>query len=285
MAIGRAGDDDRPWRSTITGRVDVTHLLHRGERRAVRTYLPPGYEQSDREYPVLLMFDGQNLFDRTTTAYGMEWGIDETLESQVATGRIPGAVVVGVDSPADPWRRYAEYTAWDWMLDGRPVPADGAATADFLAEQVMPHIQQAYRVARDRARVGLGGSSMGGYMTLYAGLRHPSLFGRLLAFSPVLLDEPMRGGALRDHLVRTGFAPGTWVSLDMGDAEDLGYIDLPDRLVEDLEATAAACRAAVRPPERLVARIVRGAGHDEVAWGARFADVLRWAFFDGPDPS
>ncbi|MCU0300283.1 MAG: alpha/beta hydrolase-fold protein [Candidatus Nanopelagicales bacterium] len=285
MAIGRTGDDERPWRSTVTGRVDVTHVLHRGERRAVRTYLPPGYERDDRDHPVLVMFDGQNLFDRSTTAFGMEWGIDETVDALVTEGRIPGLVVVGIDSPQDPWGRYAEYTAWDWMLDGRPITADGAATADLLAEQVVPLVRRTYRVAQDRTRVGLAGSSMGGYMTLYAGLRHPALFGRLLAFSPVLLDEPMRGSLLRDHLVHTGFAPGTWVSLDMGGAEHLGYVDHPDRLVEDLEATAAACRASVRPPERLAARVVPGAAHDELAWGARFADVLLWAFFDGPEPA
>jgi enterochelin esterase-like enzyme len=285
MATGRPDDDDRPWRGTITGRVDVTHVLHRGERRAVRTYLPPGYEHAEADHPLLVMLDGQNLFDRATTAYGMEWGVDETVERLVEQGRLPGVVVVGVDSPTDPWERYGEYTAWDWMLDGRPVTASGAATADLLAEVVLPMVQSTYRVARDRARVGLAGSSMGGYMTLFTGVRHPDLFGRLLAFSPVLLDEPMRGGRLREHLVHTGFAPGTDVYLDMGGAEALGYEEHADRLVEDLRATAAACRAAVVPPQRLVARIVPGAAHDELAWGARFPEVLLWAFAGGPDPT
>jgi enterochelin esterase-like enzyme len=284
MAIGRPGDDDRPWRSTITGRVDVTHVLLRGERRAVRTYLPPGYEQAEHDHPLLVMFDGQNCFDRATTAFGMEWGVDETVERLAADGRLPGMVVVGIDSPADPWDRYAEYTAWDWMLDGRPVPASGAATADLLAEVVLPLVRDRYRVARDRERVGLAGSSMGGYMTLFAGVRHPELFGRLLAFSPVVLDEPMRGGLLREHLVHVGFAPGTRVYLDMGGAEALGYVEHPDLLVADLHATAAACRASVAPPEQLVARVIPGAGHDEMAWGARLGEVLLWAFGGGPAP-
>jgi alpha-glucosidase len=281
---GPEPDDDRPWRSTITGRVDVTTLLRAGERRAVRTYLPPGYEASGRDYPVLYMFDGQNLFDRTTTAYGMEWGVDEVVEELVATGRMPGIVVVGVDSPPSPQRRYAEYTAWDWMFEGLPVHADGAATADFLVDQVIPYVQSTYRVARDRRRVGLSGSSMGGYMTLYVGARHPDAFGRLLAFSPVVLDEPMAGHELRAYLVHRGFDPGTWVYLDMGAAEDLSYIDHPDRLVANLAETAGAVAASVRPPERLVSRVVPGAAHDELAWGARLAEVLLWAFADGPAP-
>ncbi len=279
--------DDVPaaaCRSTITGRVDVTHLLRAGQRRAVRIYLPPGYERSDHDYPVLYMFDGQNLFDRTTTEFGMEWGIDETLEALVVGGHHDGVVVVGVDSPSGAGARYAEYTAWDWMLDGVPIVADGEATARFLVETVVPHVRAGYRVARDPARVGLAGSSLGGYMTLFTGVRHPGVFGRLLALSPVLLDEPMAGGRLREDIVHRGFAPGTWAYLDMGDSEDLGYIDHPDRLVEDLAATTTAVRRSVRPPHRLVSRVVPGGTHDELAWGARFAEVLLWAFADGPEP-
>jgi predicted alpha/beta superfamily hydrolase len=285
MQAGRGEAADRPWGSTITGRVDVTHLLREGERRAVRTYLPPGYEQADHEYPVLFMFDGQNLFDRTTTAYGMEWGIDETIEGLVDAGRFPGMVVVGIDSPVGPFQRYAEYTAWDWVLGGELVVAEGAVTADFLVERVIPYVQGTYRVARDRARVGLAGSSMGGYMTLFTGVRHPEVFGRLLAFSPIVLDEPMAGHALRDFMVHRGFDPGTWVYMDMGDAEELSYIEHPDRVVANLAETTAALARSVRPPERLVSRVIPGARHDELAWGARFGDAVLWAFAEGPEPA
>jgi predicted alpha/beta superfamily hydrolase len=285
MGVGRGESIKQPaWGSTITGRVDVTHLLRSGERRAVRIYLPPGYERSGHDYPVLYMFDGQNLFDRATTAYGMEWGVDETIEDLVGAGRTAGVVVVGVDSPGGPFQRYAEYTAWDWTLGGQPVVADGAATADFLVEQVIPYVHGTYRVARDRARVGLAGSSMGGYMTLFTGVRHPDVFGRLLAFSPVVLDEPMAGHELRDFIIHRGFDAATWVYLDMGDGEDLAYVDHPARLVADLAATAAAVEISVRPPTQLVSRVIPGAGHDELAWGARFGEVLLWAFADGPRP-
>ncbi len=130
----------------------MTHLLRAGKRRAVRVYLPPGYERADHDYPVLYMFDGQNLFDRTTTAYGMEWGIDETIEGLVDAGRFPGVVVVGLDSPDGPFQRYAEYTAWDWMLGGEPVVAEGAVTADFLVEQVIPYVRATYGVDRAALR-------------------------------------------------------------------------------------------------------------------------------------
>ena len=284
MGPGRGAVAERPWRSTITGRVDVTHLMLDGRRRAVRTYLPPGYEESGRTYPVLYMFDGQNLFDSATTAYGMEWGIDETIEALVGAGAFDGAVVVGVDSPQDPWGRYAEYSSWDWHFEGRPIHARGAATANFVVDQVRPLIERTYRVRTDPPGVGLAGSSMGGYMTLFTGARHPSGFGRLLAFSPVVLDEPMAGWRLHEFLSTQGYDPEAWVYLDMGGSEELAYVDHPDRLVANLARTTEVIRRSARPPARLVSRVIPGAGHDELAWGARFAEVLLWAFAGGPQP-
>lgn len=231
------------------------------------------------------MFDGQNLFDRATSAFGLEWGVDETIEGLVQAGRTPGIVVVGVDSPEDPHRRYAEYTAWDWTLDATPIRADGAGTADFVAEEVLALAQRTYGVGGTRARAGLAGSSMGGYMTLYAGVRHVDRFSRLLALSPVVLDEPMAGQHLRDLLSRTAFPPDTWAYLDMGSSEQLGCVDRPDRLVANLTATTAALRASPSPPDRLVSRVIAGATHDERAWGTRFGEVLLWAFAGGPEPS
>jgi predicted alpha/beta superfamily hydrolase len=150
---------------------------------------------------------------------------------------------------------------------------------------VIPYVRATYGVARDRARVGLAGSSMGGYMTLFTGLRHPEVFGRLLAFSPIVLDEPMAGHELRDFIVHRGLDPATWVYVDMGDAEALSYIDHPDRVVENLAETTAAVARSARAPQRLVSRVIPGARHDELAWGARFGDVLLWAFADGPEPT
>jgi enterochelin esterase-like enzyme len=284
MQVGRPAAAPEAWRSTVTGRVDVTHVQLHGERRALRTYLPPGYERSEGEHPLLVMFDGQNLFDRATTSYGMEWGLDETVEAMVGAGELPGLVIAGLDSPRDPMARYAEYTGWDWALGEQPVRGIGTSVADLVVSEVLPYLRRAYRVSADRAMVGLAGSSMGGAMTLLTGLRHPQAFGRLLAFSPVLLDAPMRGHVLRAQLRATGFAPHTWVYLDMGGAEQLGYVEHPDRLVAQLRALEEACAQCVAPPEQLVTRVIPGAAHDELAWGARAGEVLRWAFGGGPAP-
>ena len=55
--------------------------------------------------------------------------------------------------------------------------------------------------------------------------------------------------------------------------------------MENLADTTAAVANSVRPPgSDVVSRVIPGAGHDERAWGARFGEVLLWAFADGQVP-
>lgn len=58
--------------------------------RDVVVWLPPGYDaESARRYPVLYMFDGQNLFDPATSSMGVDWAIDEAADSLIRAGTIP----------------------------------------------------------------------------------------------------------------------------------------------------------------------------------------------------
>jgi enterochelin esterase-like enzyme len=271
------------WASTITGRVDVTTLMRAGERQVVRTFLPAGYENTDRDYPVLYMFDGHNLFDRATSAFGSEWRIDETLTDMQARGQVEGVVVVGIDAAPDAAGRYSQYSAWDWTgPDGQPVAATGRTTADFLVETVMPYVNRTYRVRPGRAATALGGSSMGGYMTLFVGTRHTEHFGTLLSFSPAVLRTPMRADLLFDYMQHHPLAPGTRVYLDMGDAEELSYAT-SEALVACLWRTRDV--VAGMGPAELVARVIPGAAHNEDSWAARFGEVICWAFAGGPPPN
>ncbi len=67
----------------ITGTVKYHHKLE-GEgirERDVAVWLPPGYdEHPDKHYPVLYMHDGQNMFDPQTSAFVVDWQIDESAD-------------------------------------------------------------------------------------------------------------------------------------------------------------------------------------------------------------
>jgi pullulanase len=145
----------------------------------VQIYLPPGYErQPNRRYPVMYMFDGQNLFDEST-AFAGEWHVDETCERMIGRGELPGMIVVGINNGGE--HRIREQTPWPTFID--PGPPEGDAFLEWIIHDLKPRIDRGFRTLPDAANTGIGGSSLGGLTSLYAGLEHPSVFGRVLAMS------------------------------------------------------------------------------------------------------
>jgi predicted alpha/beta superfamily hydrolase len=154
-----------------------------GRARRVWLYLPPGYATaSSKRYPVLYMQDGQNVFDEATSFSG-EWGVDETLNQLSATGQnSPSCIVVAIDNGGD--RRLDEYSPWANAAYKKG--GEGAQYTDFLARTLKPYIDAHYRTRPDAAHTAIAGSSMGGLIALYAGLKYPQVFGRVGVFSPAI---------------------------------------------------------------------------------------------------
>jgi enterochelin esterase-like enzyme len=277
--------------STLVGKVETqvfsTPQLTTAQR-TVRIYLPEGYDQNNESYPVLYMFDGQNLFDEVTAGYGMEWQIDETLERLVSEGKTKGAIVVGIDSPnknddteLNPEvngeykkARYREYTSWEWDLPGTGhIDPLGEETSDFIAEVIMPYIENNYRVNISRETTALAGSSMGGYMTLYVGTRLKERFSKLMAFSVVAQDDPMHGYELRNYIEQNSDPINypTRIYMDMGTQERLAYAPEPEMLIEGMQAMCSSVKKAGHSD--VSCPLISGGLHDEISWSERFADV------------
>ena len=166
-----------PPHHTLTGNVTIIEAFpapELGGTRRLWLYLPPGYDTSDRRYPVLYMHDGQNLFD-VATSFAGEWEVDESLDALVREGRLPGLIVVGIDNAGD--ARLDEYSPWRDRQLGKG--GRGDAYAAFLIRTLKPHVDRTWRTLPDAAHTGIAGSSMGGLISLYAGLRHPEVFGRI----------------------------------------------------------------------------------------------------------
>lgn len=167
---------------TLTGqfrrhRMSSQHV--EGERN-VTVMLPPSYaEDPQRDYPILYLQDGQNMFDRREGFLGREWGADEVALEAMREGRMQEAIIVAVDHGGE--GRLHDYSpAAD--AQGRGGGADDFL--DFLTQEVGPMIRGQYRASEAKAAVA--GSSMGGLVSLYAGFRHPDMFGAVGAMSPSL---------------------------------------------------------------------------------------------------
>jgi predicted alpha/beta superfamily hydrolase len=154
-----------------------------GRARRVWLYLPPSYASARlKRYPVLYLQDGQNVFDEATSFSG-EWGVDETLNELAAAGqRNANCIVVAIDNGGE--HRLDEYSPWtnaEYKKGG-----EGDQYTNFLALTLKPYIDAHYRTRPDAAHTAIAGSSMGGLIALYAGLKYPMLFGRVGVFSPAI---------------------------------------------------------------------------------------------------
>jgi predicted alpha/beta superfamily hydrolase len=239
--------------------------------RDITVYLPPNYEDDlSREYPVLYLHDGQNLFDpRTSFIPGRTWRVAETADAMIEAGRVEPLIIVGIANTGE--RRLAEYTPTrDWQMGG------GEAThyGDLLVNDLLPYISALYRVRRGPENTGLGGSSLGGLVTLYLGLKYPEIFGRLAVMSPsVWWNHKSIIGYVNETAPALKQHPRIW--LDVGDAE--GRRTLVDADLLDRRLLANGWEAGTD----LNYLRVPGGTHDESAWAERVGPMLEFLFPKG----
>ncbi|WDF46090.1 alpha/beta hydrolase-fold protein [Chryseobacterium sp. KACC 21268] len=146
--------------------------------RKIWIYLPPDYGTSKREYPVIYMHDGQNLFDDFTSFSG-EWSVDETL-NQIFKETGKSAIVIGIDNGGD--KRLSEYSPWN--NEKYKTTGEGDLYVEFLAKTLKPYIDKTYRTEKQASKTLIVGSSMGGLISLYASAKYPTVFGKAGIFSP-----------------------------------------------------------------------------------------------------
>jgi predicted alpha/beta superfamily hydrolase len=261
---------------TLTGNIRAHKNFHSkilNNDRDVIVYLPPGYEAGKkRHYPVFYMHDGQNLFDGATSFIpGQEWRVDETAQALIAAGKIEPLIIVGIYNTGKD--RINEYT-----------PAEDAkykmgGKADLyglmLVKELKPFIDKTYRTSKDAKHTGLGGSSLGGLVSLYLGLKYNKVFGGLGVLSPSVWFADK-------HIVRYVEAlpkkPKVRIWLDIGTREGSN----PGEAQRSVEGARLLKEALLKKGWRLRKDLsyfeAEGAGHNEQAWAARTEQMLEFLF-------
>lgn len=242
--------------------------------RDLVVYLPPGYDSAaSATYPVLYLQDGQNLFDPATAFAGQDWGADITADELVGRGAIQPLILVGVYNTGV--RRISEYTPT--KDDGRRKGGKADRYAKMMARELKPFIDQHYRTRRGPRDTGVGGSSLGGLVSLETGLRYPRVFGRLAIVSPSVW---WHNRSILDVVRAFHAEQRARIWLDTGTDEG----DSPSQVIADLVLLRAALlEKGWREGVDLRCEVFPGAGHNEGAWGARFGDVLQYLFPREPD--
>jgi predicted alpha/beta superfamily hydrolase len=234
--------------------------------RAVQVYLPAQYmEEKDRCFPVLYLHDGQNLFDgRISYIPGRTWKANETADRLNAEGEIEPVILVGIANTG--LRRMAEYTPTRDMKMGG---GEGRSYGRLLIEELKPWIDGRFRTLVGAEDTGLGGSSLGGLISLYLGWENPGVFGKLAVMSPSLWWDHR---SILSIINKPGPKPDLRIWMDMGTAEGARHVRDADLLAQVL------VRQGWKPGIDLEYEKVEGAVHDELAWAERFGDVLRFLF-------
>jgi len=240
--------------------------------RQITIYTPPGYEEGDGRYPVLYLHDGQNLFEPHRSFAGDIWHVQSTADALIRAGEIEPLIIVGIDHAGA--QRIDEYTPTADLRTKRGGQAK--LYGRLIVEELKPWIDQEFRTLSDACHTAMGGSSLGGLVSLYLGFRAPHVFGRLAIFSPSLWwDRRMMLQRLRANIHRRR----TRIWLDIGTREGRVYVqtvnhtrELRDQLV----------KRGWRQGEDLFYFEDSGAMHTERAWAHRLPMALKFLF---PPPS
>ena len=150
--------------------------------RKIWALLPYNYHKTDKTYPVLYLQDAQNLFNEGS-AFG-NWEIDKKMSILAEYGR-GDVIIIAIENGSED--RIKEY-----ILDNDSITknAEGKKYIRFLADTLKPYVDSVYRTKPEREFTGIGGSSLGGLISIYSGFLYPEVYSKLLIFSPSLWVNP-----------------------------------------------------------------------------------------------
>lgn len=131
-------------------------------------YLPAGYDEEGREFPVLYLLHG--LTD-THTAWRDRGNVADIATAVFARGKAQEMIIVMPDAG----------TTYDGYFN-----ADGWCYEDFFFQEFIPHIESTYRIIADKEHRAIAGLSMGGGGTVGYAIRHSEMFSSAYAMSALM---------------------------------------------------------------------------------------------------
>jgi len=237
--------------------------------RRIWIYLPQGYKETKKHYPVMYLQDGQALFDEITSAYGDEWGVDECLDSLIAKGKA-ACIVVGIDNSST--TRMNEYNpygfTWKDSTNSRYFAPEGDQYIEFLTQTLKPFIDKKYRTLPAKENTIIAGSSMGGLIAYYAALKYPGVFGKAGIFSPSFWTAPQ----IKLFTDSAGNNVSGKFFFYAGEKESESMVTDMNEVAEKLGSISDA----------MIYSVIDAEGkHNEKAWRKWFAEFYVWMMADG----
>lgn len=248
------------------------------DSRNIAVWLPDGYSLRQK-YNVVYMHDGQMLFDSTTTWNRKEWQVDEVVGKLIASGQLKQTIIVGIDNNGN--KREAEFFPQK-IVGSIPQPQQsdllklmpGGPIADsylkFIVRELKPYIDAHYSTYKGAEHTFIGGSSLGGMISLYAICEYPNVFSGAFCMSTHWVGTFYQNSRIPDaylqYLDKHIPAPQTHKL----------YFDHGDQTLDSLYAPAqgkvdALFKAKGYNASNFKSLIFPGAAHIESDWAKRLS--------------
>ena len=239
---------------------DEFEIPQLNKTRKIWALLPHDYDNSSEHYPVLYLQDAQNLFNEKAE-FG-NWDIDKKLAvmSEYKIGKI---IVIAIEHAEED--RIKEYNVGKTVLG----KGQGKKYIRFVTDTLKPFVDSTFRTKKEREFTGIGGSSMGGLVSIFSGLRNPEVYGKLMIFSPSLWVVP----ELKISPKKANTAD-TKIYLYGGGDESKTMIEHIKSFKDNLLSSEF-----VQDKSQINLSINRHGKHSETYWSDEFPKAIEWLFF------
>ncbi len=232
------------------------------KERKIWALLPHDYDTSTETYPVLYLHDAQNLFNEDSP-YG-NWQIDKKLAvmSDYGIGKI---IIIAIEHGEK--ERLLEYNVGKTLLGH----GQGKQYIRFLTDTLKPYIDQNYRTKPEREFTGIGGSSMGGLVSIFSGLMYPEVYSKLMIFSPSLWVIPKLKFSFVDFFEPQPTKIYLYAGGDEGETMVKHTLKFKKRLLK---------RESLKDKMHIKLSINDEGKHNETYWSDEFPKAIEWLFFN-----
>jgi len=243
--------------------------------RKIRVMLPIDYEESEKDYPVLYMMDGQNLIDISIFS-GYSWDVINTMDQLHDLTK--GVIIVGID--AHEKKRILEYSPYISKkmekyihkivkLPVNEIKPEADEFGEFIVNQLKPMIDFEYRTKKSKEYTFIAGSSCGGVISIYLGLKYQKVFSVIGAFSPAYR---FLAPNMENYINCIDIIEDTRIYHDMGKKENgimsFTYLMAQNRFHQAILKKMDKSRILKIAQEKAL--------HNERFWAFRFRDFLKF---------
>ncbi|WP_294738170.1 alpha/beta fold hydrolase [uncultured Flavobacterium sp.] len=262
--------------------------------RNVEVWLPDAYfNNSEQQFPVLYMHDGQNVFNPKTASYHVAWEADSIAQQLINESKIKPVIIVASWCTDKRFHEYFPEKATQYLSEKDNQHIEnarahmGTAPSDYLADEYLnfitkelkPYIDKNYRTLSDKNNTSICGSSMGGLISLYAICEYPEVFGQAACVSThwsVLFNNDVMSPseAIRQYLKDNLPSPTNHrIYFDYGTETLDQYYEPHQKKVNTIMT-----KKGYTLNDNWVTKKFEGASHNEQSWQERFDIILQFLF-------